>query len=357
MLALESDSMPLLMDLNKDSLYSIIIAFFLSSQEWTDFYQTTSTTSNKMIVEEYIHRFDPSRYSDLLEVVSKYTPILIQARLNSTILSNKNSLEFNSDDLWIIAINILTQAGYSWNDIPNIIQKINYQNIPIIIPKYIQLPGNVHKSLQYAIKQKLKNIKLPNNQNADIQNKGIYYPKNIYSILSQRYNNQVIKKMYDDISRVILADMGNSYNRHSHHIISEQFKDTLIETFLRYIFDTVTIGTLVFLERQIDPVNVIHQRNLQLAMEKLGGIYKKQEYHNQFENVNPDYIANVNLALPLSTQDDDNSNINSITNNISNSLQPKNKSLFKNERVQKALLGGAAIGLTYLLMNKQDSED
>jgi hypothetical protein len=289
----------------------------------------------------------------MLQVLDLYVPSILQARLNSTVLSPKNSLDFGADDLWMICVSICIQANQDWIGINQILARLSYQTIPLYVPKYIMLPADTATSLQYAVLQKLKNIRISNDINAVLPGKINYYPRSIYYSLIQRSGNDLIKLFARDILNVIVADNAHGTDRYSIRLAQDEHQGRLIEPILRVLFDIINLSTLAYIEREIDPIHVIHQKNIQLAFEKLGGIYKKHEHSNKFGGLVA-AASNTNLSLPLSTQEEDSANLSTINDHNTLITQGVKKSVLRNEGVQKALIGGAAIGLTYLLMNKAE---
>jgi hypothetical protein len=355
MLALGSEITPSIMTIDKNQLYGILVSNFLSENEWIDSYQAPPNIGNRILVEEFFHKCDLSRYSDMCMVLDRYIPNIIQSRLESTILSNKNNLDMNPDDLWMIVVKIILQSNQGWDHIKTILNKITYQTLPLAFPKYIMIPSDIAKSLNYTIKQKLKDIKISNQSKADLPSKINYYPKSISQVLLQRPSASVIKDFLADITNVILSDSGRQSCLYATRLISSENQSKMLEPLLRQVFDILNLSVLLFVEKEIDPITIIHQKNMQLAFEKLGGLYRKQNHFNQFSGLLPNYF-NSNLTIPLSTQDDDNQNLQMLNDQTNVVIQQKQKSILKNDGVQKALLGGAAIGLTYLLLNSNKDE-
>ncbi len=356
MLALGSEITPSIMTIDKNQLYAILISNFLSEKEWLDFYQAPLSVGNKILVEEFLYKCDLSRYGDLYAVLDQYIPSIIQYRLESTILSPKNNLDMSPDDLWMIIVKIVLQSNQGWENIQHILNKINYQTIPIAFPKYIMIPSEIAKSLQYTIKQKLKDVKISNQAKADLPSKISYYPKSISQILLQRPTASIVKDLLADIINVIVADSGRQSCLYSTRLISTDNQQKLLEPLLRQMFDIINLSILLFVEKEIDPITIIHRKNMQLAFEKLGGIYTKPNHFNQFSGLKSGY-SNTNLSTPLSTQEEDHQNIQSLSEQTNINIQQKSKSVLKNDGVQKALLGGAAIGLTYFLLNSNKKDD
>jgi hypothetical protein len=247
------------------------------------------------------------------------------------------------------------QAGQSWDEINRIIAKINYQSLPLYIGKYIAVPADACKSIQYAIKQKLKNIRLDSSKRAELPTKICYYPKSIYKSLLNKGNSVLIRSMCKDISNIIMLDQRSGSQLYLGKLAEHDSDDMFMEPILRLVFDIINLSALMFIENEIDPINIIHQKNLQLAFEKLGGVYHRQQHTNQFGVLDPQMLQD-NLSISIATSVEDNQSLANIDSTLNLINQEPKSGIFKKENLHKALIGSAALGLTYLLFNKKDPD-
>lgn len=330
------------MQINEDQLYAILISSLLSNKEWTLKFKSNENSTNKIIVEDYLKKFDSKRYMDLLNILKKHIPLFVDSRIISTIQNPKNNLDTPSDELWVTCISYLTQANVDPLESQNIIFDVDYQNIPLYIPKYVHLPNGLMKELNQVIKLKLEDMSVSEGDVVSIPYNISSYDEDIVSVIYGKDVNQRFKQFCLELKSVILQDEASSQHRYNKDLMdSKDFPQFLISMII-VLFDIVSLGILFFIENQVFP-------NGNIDTVKFPITFKSKNFTiNDIQDFVLD-MANTDVG----------------TNTISNVI--KNNSLFlsnqyektkKQKTIRNAILGTTALGLAYMLFNnKTDDSD
>ena len=237
-----------LMQINEDQLYAFLISSLLSNKEWTLKFKSNENSINKILIEDYLKRFEPSRYHDILTILKKYVPLFVDSRIISTIQNPNNNLDSPSDEIWVTCMSYLTQAGVDLVTAQKMIFNIDYQNIPLYVPKYIHLPNELLRDLGNVVKLKLEDLSISQDEVISIPYNISSYELDMVSTIYNKDMNQKFKQFSLELKTLIIQDDTTSQNKYNKDLLALKDFPLFLTTMMIELFNIITLGILFHLE-------------------------------------------------------------------------------------------------------------
>lgn len=331
-----------LMQINEDQLYALLISSLLSNKEWTFKFKSNENSVNKILIEDYLKRFEPSRYNDILIILKKYIPLFVDSRIISTIQNPNNNLDAQSDEIWVTCMSYLTQAGIDLVNAQKMIFNIDYQNIPLYAPKYVHLPNELLRDLGNVVKLKLEDMSISQEEVISIPYNISSYESDMVTMIYSKDMNQKFKQFSLELKTLILQDDTTSQNKYNKEVLSTKDFPLFLTTMMIELFNIITLGILFHLENQLCLLGNVDVFRFPITFKSLNfTINDIQDFR----------LDATNMDVGASTI----SSLIEEANLFLSNQHTKNK---KQKTIRNALIGTTALGIAYMLFaNRQKDDD
>ena len=331
-----------LMQINEDQLYALLISSLLSNKEWTFKFKSNENSVNKILIEDYLKRFEPSRYNDILIILKKYIPLFVDSRIISTIQNPNNNLDAHSDEIWVTCMSYLTQAGIDLVNAQKMIFNIDYQNIPLYAPKYVHLPNELLRDLGNVVKLKLEDMSISQEEVISIPYNISSYESDMVTTIYSKNMNQKFKQFSLELKTLILQDDTTSQNKYNKELLSTKDFPLFLTTMMIELFNIITLGILFHLENQLCLLGNVDVFRFPIT----------------FKGLNFTINDIQDFRLDATNMDVGASTISSLIEEANLFLSNQHTKNKKQKTFRNALIGTTALGIAYMLFaNRQKDDD
>lgn len=331
-----------LMQINEDQLYALLISSLLSNKEWTFKFKSNENSVNKILIEDYLKRFEPSRYNDILIILKKYIPLFVDSRIISTIQNPNNNLDAQSDEIWVTCMSYLTQAGIDLVNAQKMIFNIDYQNIPLYAPKYVHLPNELLRDLGNVVKLKLEDMSISQEEVISIPYNISSYESDMVTMIYSKDMNQKFKQFSLELKTLILQDDTTSQNKYNKELLSTKDFPLFLTTMMIELFNIITLGILFHLENQLCLLGNVDVFRFPIT----------------FKGLNFTINDIQDFRLDATNMDVGASTISSLIEEANLFLSNQHTKNKKQKTIRNALIGTTALGIAYMLFaNRQKDDD